>query len=162
MAGGEQPKPEKALEKIQKTEEQVKAKEEAVQAEQKAVEKAAAPAEKLEAKAEAKKEERKAEAAKKPEKGKEEKKREIVLERNYVIPLIKAYETTQTSRGNKAVKMTKAFLARHMKAGAGKIKLDPALSAAVFARGSKRPPKKLRVNASKDKEGLVWAKLAPA
>jgi len=158
MAGGEQPKPEKALEKIQKTEEQEKAKEQAVQAEQKAVEKAAAPAEKLEAKAEAKKEERKHEAAKKPEK--EEKKREVVLERNYAIPLITAYETTQTSRGNKAVKMIRAFLARHMKSTAEKVRLDPAISASVFARGSKRPPKKLRVNASKDKEGIVLARLA--
>jgi len=134
------------LEKIQKLEEQEKSRQAAAEAEKKAVE-AAQPSQKIEAKAEAKKEERKPEAAKKPEK--EEKKREVVLERNYSVPLASAYKKAQTKRGNYAVRLTKDFVARHLKVDASKVRLDSSVSNAVFARGSTRPPKKLRVNASK-------------
>jgi len=182
MSGAEQPKPSQALEKIQKVEEQEKAKEVALKAEETAAKASAdsAPEKRVEAAAEAKKEERKPdsvkkeaakkesakkdskkEGTKKEESEKEEKKRVIVLERNYVIPLIKAYARPECKRGNRAIKLIRGFLARHFKASEDKVKLNSVICEAVFARGSTHPPKKIKVKASKDKEGLVLAELVP-
>jgi large subunit ribosomal protein L31e len=52
----------------------------------------------------------------------------------------------------------KAFAVRHMKAGT--VKVDAAVNAAVWARGIKSPPHKIRVKMTKDDEGLVTITMA--
>ncbi len=86
-------------------------------------------------------------------------KREVVLQRVYTIPLANAYAKPRSLRGNAASRMLRVFLAKHFKTDAGKIRIDVKLANALHARGSRKPPKKISVNASKDKEGIVFAEL---
>jgi len=103
-------------------------------------------------------------AAKAPEAKKEEKeekpaeKREIVLERVYTIPLEDAYAKPAKKRAARAVKILRQFLSRHMKSQ--NVKISPEVNEFIEERGATSPAKKVRVNASKDKAGMVLAKLA--
>ncbi len=108
-----------------------------------------APAHISKEKVEAKKE------AKKAEKEETEKKVEIVLKRNYVIPLLKAYAKPAKKRAAKAVKMVRAFASRHFKTSEDNVKVSEKINEFINARGSKKPPKKLKVLLTKDKEGTV-------
>ncbi len=101
----------------------------------------------------------KREEGKKEEK-KEEKKREITLERIYTIPLVSVYSKPLMSRGNAAIKVLRKFLVRHMKGDEKKIKLTISLNNLIRKRGSARPMKKIKVKATKDKEGIVLAEIA--
>lgn len=119
---------------------------------------------KAEKKGEAKKEEakgkEKAPAAKEREKPKEERKREIVLERVYNVNLQKAYGKPLGKRANTAIKLLRKFLGRHFKTDEDMVRLAPELGAHINGFGSHQPPKHVKVQANKDKEGLVMAKLA--
>ncbi|MCX6767353.1 MAG: 50S ribosomal protein L31e [Candidatus Micrarchaeota archaeon] len=88
----------------------------------------------------------------------EEKKREIVLERVYTVPLVDAYAKPAKKRAGRAVKILREFLSRHMHAQ--NVKIDPKVNEFIESRGATSPAKAVRVNASKDKSGLVWAGLA--
>ncbi|VVB67842.1 Uncharacterised protein [Candidatus Norongarragalina meridionalis] len=82
---------------------------------------------------------------------KEEKKKEIVLQRLYVIDLSKAFRKPLPRHQRSAVRLLKEFVSKHMKSE--KIHIAPELAAeAAKAR-------RLRISATKDKEGLVEAKL---
>jgi len=116
----------------------------------------------LSAKAEAKPAE-KTEAEKKEEaKAKElaEKKREIVEERIYTVPLVKAYKKPENKRAGYAVRLLRQFVSRHMKANESAVFIAPQANESINARGSRRPPKLLKIKASRDKEGKVLAELA--
>lgn len=117
----------------------------------------AAPSKEGEKKAEPKKEEKK--PAEK-EAAKEEKKREIVLERIYTVPFSQIYAKPQQSRGNMAITFLRKFLARHMKGAPEKIKISLILNNTIRKRGSGRPMKKVKIKATKDKEGVVLAEIA--
>ncbi|MBI5036098.1 hypothetical protein HZC09_02025 [Candidatus Micrarchaeota archaeon] len=103
----------------------------------------------------AKEEEKKAPAGKKEEK-KEEKKTEIVLERKYTANLSRAYAKPKTKKANTAITLLKEFCVRHMKGKSASI--EPKLNDVIRAAG--RPLKKVSVLLQKDKEGVVYAKLA--
>jgi len=126
----------------------------------------AAPSKEGEKKAEPKKEEKKAEPKKEEKKpaekeaAKEEKKREIVLERIYTVPFSQIYAKPQQSRGNMAITFLRKFLARHMKGAPEKIKISLILNNTIRKRGSGRPMKKVKIKATKDKEGVVLAEIA--
>ncbi|MFH0835774.1 MAG: 50S ribosomal protein L31e [Candidatus Micrarchaeota archaeon] len=102
----------------------------------------------------------KVEEKKKPEKKEkpkddEKKKREIVLERVYVVPLSGAYSKPRIKRGNKASSLLREFVSRHMKVDAKNVKIANEISCVLNARGCKKPPKKIAIRVSKDKEGIV-------
>jgi len=99
---------------------------------------------------EAKKPEKKAEAkpekaeAKKPEKKKEEKKIEEVLEERVItIPLREAWKSPRTKRAKTAIRVLRDQLKRHVKK---EIKFDISVNKAIWARGIKNPPRKIKVN----------------
>jgi large subunit ribosomal protein L31e len=85
------------------------------------------------------------------------------LERVYVIPLRKKVKkTVRYKKANKAIKTIKEFLARHMKVrdrDLKKIKLDKYLNEAVWFRGIKKPPIKIKVKAVKEGD-IVRVELA--
>ncbi|MGB9577032.1 MAG: 50S ribosomal protein L31e [Candidatus Micrarchaeia archaeon] len=153
MAGSDQPKPDKAVEKITKVEEQAKQEEKKEVEVQAKAQGEAKPAAETAGKAEEKK-------LKAEEKKPAEKKREVVLERTYNFSLAKAYAKPETKRGIAAMKLLRGLLARHMKAEQSKVRIDSALAEKIRARGHSNPLKYVRVIASKDKEGIVIAKLA--
>ena len=80
---------------------------------------------------------------------------EIVVERLYTIPLGKAYEAIRKKRAKRAVTMVKTFIRRHMKVEAEDLAIDPALNEYLWTRGIEKPPRRVRVRATKDRDGFV-------
>jgi large subunit ribosomal protein L31e len=80
------------------------------------------------------------------------------LERTYVIPLRRGFvNTPRYKRTNKAVKVLRLFLEKHMKTET--VKIGPVLNDLLWVNGIKNPPGKVVVNATKDKEGIVRVEL---
>ena len=75
------------------------------------------------------------------------------MERNYVIPLRRAFQKVPTYRkAEKAVSATKKFLIKHMKVE--NVKLGRHLNMELWKNGPRNPPHKVEVNVEliKDKE----------
>ncbi len=81
----------------------------------------------------------------------------VVEERLLTVPLRRAYYGTRWRRVEKAVRLLKEHVARHMKAS--EVKLSTEVNEALWARGAEKPPRRLRVKAVKDEEGVVWVYL---
>lgn len=69
-------------------------------------------------------------------------------ERIYTIPLREAYKKAAGKRVPYAARLVRAYLKQHTKAET--IKLGKELNKALWSRGIKKPPRRLRVKASKD------------
>lgn len=91
-----------------------------------------------------------------------EKKETAKLEREYVIPLRARYQhVPRYKKTPKAVKTVKEFLARHMKIrdrDLNKIRIDKYVNEALWFRGIKNPPHKIKVKAIKE-GGIVRVEL---
>ena len=83
---------------------------------------------------------------------------EKLKEQIYVIPLRDVQHTPRWERGKRAMKAIRDYLAQHMKSR--EIKLDQSINEAVWARGSHKPPSRIRVRAMKFEDGQVEAELA--
>ena len=85
------------------------------------------------------------------------------IEREYIIPLReKVRVVPRYKKVNKAVKSVKEFLARHMKIrdrDLNKIKIDRYLNEALWFRGIRKPPHKIKVKAVKEGD-IVRVELA--
>jgi large subunit ribosomal protein L31e len=80
------------------------------------------------------------------------------IERIYTVPLGKAWISQKYRRAEKAMMVLKDFTERHMKPS--DVIIDPSVNEAIWARGIKNPPRKLRVKMTKDSDGLVTVTLA--
>lgn len=93
-----------------------------------------------------------------------EKEDKMILERTYVVPLRrKSLNTPQYKRTNKAIKVLKQFLAKHMKTferDTDLIKLDKYLNEEIWFRGIRKPLAKVKVKAKKFESGIVRVELA--
>lgn len=74
-------------------------------------------------------------------------------ERVYTINLGKAWLSPNNQRAKRAINMIKEFSRRHMKTE--QIKIDQELSQAVWQRGIRSPPRKIRVKMAKTDDGYV-------
>jgi large subunit ribosomal protein L31e len=84
----------------------------------------------------------------------------MVDERQYVIPLRKEWlKVPKYKRAKKAGKAIKEFLARHFRVEMKDVRVGRWLNEEIWARGIKKPPHKIKIKASKDDKGLVWAEL---
>ena len=81
-------------------------------------------------------------------------------ERIYTVPLVKAWAVPRYRRAEKAITLLRKFVQRHMKPET--IIIDTTVNEAIWARGVKKPPRKIRVRLSKDDEGTVTVTLAEA
>jgi len=104
-----------------------------------------------------------AKAAKRKEKDveeeeEEERKKDVVEEKIYTIPLGRAWITQRPYRTPKSVKLLRDYIKRHMKTDA--IKLQGGLNRFLWQRGIEKPPRRVRVRATKDKDGTVRVYLA--
>lgn len=104
--------------------------------------------EEVEEEGEAKEEKKKKEAP-----VKEEEEEEISEERTYTIPLGHAWIAPIGVRTPKAVKLVRGFIERHMKPK--EIKMDGDLNRFLWSRGIEKPPRRVRVRATKNTEGVV-------
>ena len=82
------------------------------------------------------------------------------IERIYTVPLGRAWIAQKFRRAEKAMTVLKEFSERHMKPS--ELIIDPSVNEAVWARGIKNPPRKLRVKMTKDSDGVVTVTLAEA
>jgi len=94
---------------------------------------------------------------------KSKKKEDLVrIEREYIIPLRKRYQhVPRYKKTPKAIKTIKEFLVRHMKIydrDLKKIKIDKYLNEAMWFKGIKKPPHKIKIKATKEGD-IVKAEL---
>jgi Ribosomal protein L31E len=77
-------------------------------------------------------------------------------EQIYTIPLRAAVqEYPMWKRSNKAIKVIREYLSKHMKVEEEKIKISAALNESVWAHGIEKPPLKVRVKAVRSDEGVT-------
>ncbi len=76
-------------------------------------------------------------------------------EQIYTIPLRDAKEYQKWKRSNKAIKIIRAYLSKHMKVDEDKIKISGALNETVWEHGIQKPPNKIRVKAVRSDEGVT-------
>ncbi len=81
-----------------------------------------------------------------------------VEERIYTVPLGKAWVVPKYRRAEKAITILRQFTLRHMKPE--EVVIDPSVNEAIWARGIRNPPRKIRVKLSKDDDGIVTVTLA--
>ncbi|MFP3951213.1 MAG: 50S ribosomal protein L31e [Candidatus Bathyarchaeia archaeon] len=81
-----------------------------------------------------------------------------VEERIYTVPLGRAWIGERYKRAKKAMSILKKFVTRHMKPT--DIVIEPEVNEALWARGIKNPPRKIRLKMSKDEDGVVTVGLA--
>ncbi|MBS7643648.1 50S ribosomal protein L31e [Candidatus Bathyarchaeota archaeon] len=89
---------------------------------------------------------------------KEEAPEEIVEERIYTIPLRRAWIVPRKERTPKAIKVIRSFIKRHMKTDS--IILSREVNELIWSRGIEKPPRRIRVRAAKNKEGVVKVHVA--
>ncbi|WP_100181770.1 50S ribosomal protein L31e [Candidatus Nitrosotenuis aquarius] len=74
-------------------------------------------------------------------------------ERVYTINLGKVWLSPNNQRAKRAINMIREFTEHHMKTG--QIKIDQDLSHAIWERGIRSPPRKIRVRMAKTDDGYV-------
>jgi large subunit ribosomal protein L31e len=80
------------------------------------------------------------------------------LTRVYTVPLGVVFEAPPYRRAKVAIRVIKEFTTRHMKASQIKIKAD--VNELVWARGIRKPPRRIRLEMERDEDGLVSVGLA--
>jgi large subunit ribosomal protein L31e len=114
------------------------------------------------------------EAEEKREVEKEEKKEieeeEIVEEKFYTIPLRRAWISPRKKRAPRAMRILKSFVRKHMKLRteaevegeeeAERLVISSEVNERIWGRGIEKPPRKIKVRAVKDKEGVITVYLA--
>ncbi len=68
----------------------------------------------------------------------------------YTIPLREVFNSPRTRRANKAVKIVKDFIKKHTKAE--EVKLDSSVNEALWMRGIRKPPRRIKVKVTKEDE----------
>ena len=83
----------------------------------------------------------------------EEPKEEIIDERIYIIPLAKARKGPRNKRAKKAIRYLKEYMTRHFKPES--LVITQEVNERIWARGIQKPPRKIKVRATKNIDGLV-------
>jgi ribosomal protein L31E len=80
-------------------------------------------------------------------------KEEIIDERIYNIPLAKARRGPRTKRAKKSMRYLREFMNRHFKPEA--LVISQEVNEFIWKRGIQHPPRKIKVRATKNIDGLV-------
>ncbi len=73
-------------------------------------------------------------------------------ERVVTVPLRDVKAEPKHKRAGKAMKVVRGHLAKHFKVDEDDVRLDPSINEAIWSRGQKNPPRKLRVHAARFEE----------
>ncbi|OKY79202.1 MAG: Ribosomal protein L31E [Candidatus Methanohalarchaeum thermophilum] len=76
------------------------------------------------------------------------------------IPLGKVRKHSRHSRANKAVKVAKEELSKHLKLDKDDIYLDQGINEKIWENGIQNPPSKIKVRAMKFEDGVAEVELA--
>lgn len=79
-------------------------------------------------------------------------------ERIYTVPLGKAWIAPNYRRADKAISVLRKFVMRHMKPT--EVIIETSVNEHIWARGIRKPPRKIRVRLTKDDDGVVTVNLA--
>jgi large subunit ribosomal protein L31e len=82
---------------------------------------------------------------------------EIEVDREYVVPLTRAWITPRHQRSARAIRVLREFAIHHMKSS--EVKIDPDISESIWSRGITKPPRRIKVRMTKDEDGLVRVSL---
>lgn len=85
-------------------------------------------------------------------------KEEIIDERIYVIPLAKARRGPRNKWAKKAIRYLREFMERHFKPES--LIISQPVNEKIWSRGIQKPPRKIKVRATKNIDGLVVVYLA--
>ncbi len=85
-------------------------------------------------------------------------KEEIIDERIYIIPLAKARRGPRNKWAKKAIRYLREFMDRHFKPES--LVISQEVNEAIWARGIQKPPRKIKIRATKNIDGLVVCYLA--
>lgn len=88
----------------------------------------------------------------------EEEKEDIVEERIYTIPLRSVWTSPKRRRVPRAVRLIRDFIKKHMKTERVIIRND--VNEKVWSKGIEKPPRRIKVKASRDKDDVVTVSLA--
>jgi large subunit ribosomal protein L31e len=102
------------------------------------------------------------------EKKKEIEEEEIVEEKFYTIPLRRAWISPRKKRAPRAMRILKGFVRKHMKLrteAEGEeepevLVISNEVNEKIWSRGIEKPPRRIKVRAVKNKEGVVTVYLA--
>ena len=83
---------------------------------------------------------------------------EIIDERIYVIPLAKARRGPRNKWAKKGVRYLREFMQQHFKPES--LVISQEVNEAIWARGIQKPPRKIKIRATKNIDGLVVCYLA--
>jgi large subunit ribosomal protein L31e len=73
-------------------------------------------------------------------------------ERVVTVPLRDAKAAAKHERADKAMSIVREHLAQHFSVDEDEVRLDPSINEAVWSRGRKKPPSKIRVRAARFQE----------
>ena len=73
-------------------------------------------------------------------------------ERVVTVPLRDVHAEAKHKRADKAMSLIRSHLAQHFSVEEDAVRLDPSINEAVWARGRKKPPSKIRVRAARFEE----------
>ena len=85
---------------------------------------------------------------------------DIVEERIYTVPLSRAWIGPRNKRAPRAIRILRNFIMRHMKIDEESLRISNEVNERVWSRGIQKPPRKIRIRAVKNKEGIVTIRLA--
>jgi len=81
--------------------------------------------------------------------------------RIYTVPLRDAYRAPWSKRAKVAIRLIREFVVRHVKAQV--VKVSPALNEIIWARGIRKPPRRVKVKVSlTEEDGVKVAVVEPA
>jgi len=80
-------------------------------------------------------------------------KEEIVDERIYIVPLAKARKGPRNKWAKKAIRYLKEYMTKHFKPEG--LVISQEVNEKIWSRGIQKPPRKLKVRATKNIDGLV-------
>ena len=78
---------------------------------------------------------------------------EIIDERIYIVPLAKARNGPRNKRAKKAIRYLKEYITRHFKPES--LIISQEVNEKIWQRGIQNPPRKLKIRATKNIDGLV-------
>jgi large subunit ribosomal protein L31e len=94
---------------------------------------------------------------------------EIVEEKVYTIPLGRAWVSPRQKRAPRAIRLVKSFIQRHMKVReealeegeeGEKVVISNEVNEKIWSRGIQKPPRRIRVRVTKDKDRIITIYLA--
>jgi large subunit ribosomal protein L31e len=84
-------------------------------------------------------------------------------ERVVTVPLRDAKTAAKGERADRAMSIIRKHLAKAFSAEEEEVRLDPAVNEAIWERGRKKPPSKIRVRAARfDEDGETVVEAEPA